>query len=38
MASNYEQHPIRESLKDFGVIAIVLGGLVLGAELLLDES
>lgn len=34
MARNYEQHPVSEALYDFGVIALVLGTLVVGAELI----
>lgn len=35
MAQNRsETHPVREALKDFGMIALVLGALVIGAELL----
>lgn len=32
MARNYEQHPFREALKDFGIIGVVLGGLAIAAS------
>ena len=34
MPRNYEEHPISEALYDFGVIALLLGGVAIGAELL----
>lgn len=33
MAKNYEKHPVREAVYDFGVIALLLGGVaVLGVS------
>lgn len=31
-----ESHPIREALRDFGTLALLLGALVIGAEILVD--
>lgn len=36
MAKNLEQHPFREALRDFGIIGLIIGSLVVGAELLSD--
>ncbi len=35
MSAKYEDHPIRESLRTFGKVAIGIGALAVGAAILL---
>lgn len=34
--SSKESHPIREALRDFGLLALFIGAVVIGAEVFID--